>query len=175
MWFPLCCSKKLYCNEKIFNVSIFTSFEYILLPILSKQNFALSIPVQLLLSGTSVASMLLNTINNCKSSSHMNSGCTRSFDSIIQSYVFIYYLHVDNSQISVSNPDFFPRFQTHISSCLLDISTGVSNRYLKHVGPKLTFHCSTSHPQAPSIQPVAFSILLMAAPSFYLFRMSSHP
>ena len=123
MWFPLCCSKKLYCNEKIFNVSIFTSFEYILLPILSKQNFALSIPVQLLLSGTSVASMLLNTINNSKSSSHMNSGCTRSFDSIIQSYVFIYYLHVDNSQISVSNPDFFPRFQTHISSCVFNSST----------------------------------------------------
>lgn len=105
----------------------------------------------------------------------MNSGCTHSFDSVIQSYVFIYYLHVDNSQISVSNPHFFPRFQTHISSCLLDISTWVSNRYLKHICRKLTFHCSISHPQAPSIQPVVFSILLMAAPSFYLFRMSSHP
>ena len=105
----------------------------------------------------------------------MNSVCTHSFDSVIQSYVFIYYLQVDNSQISVSNPHFFPRFQTHMSNCLLDISTWVSNRYLKHVCRKLTFHCSISHPQAPSLQPVVFSILLMAAPSFYLFRMSSHP
>ena len=173
MWFPLCCSKKLYCNEK--SLCIFISLEYILSPALSKQNFALSIPVQLLLSRTSVTSMLLNTVNNSKSSSHMNSGCTHSRDSLTQSYVFIYYLHVDNSQMSVSNPDFFPRFQTHISNCLLDISTWVSHAYIKQVCPKLTFHCSIPHPQVPSIQPVVFSTLLMAAPSFYLFRMSTHP
>lgn len=75
----------------------------------------------------------------------MNSVCTHSLDNLTQSYVFIYCLYVDNSQMSVSNPDFFPKSWTHISSCLLDISTWMSSRYLKHVCPKLTSHCSP-HP-----------------------------
>lgn len=129
MWFPLCCSKKLYCNEK--SLCIFISLEYILSPTLSKQNFALSIPVQLLLSRTSVTSMLLNTVNNSKTSSHMNSGCTHSCDSLTQSYVFIYYYMLITPRclylIQISFPDsrlIYPTaYLTFLLGCLIHISS----------------------------------------------------
>lgn len=69
----------------------------------------------------------------------MNSVCTPFLDNLIQSYVFIYCVYVDNSQIHVCSPNFFHKFQTHISSCLLDISTWISNRHLKHICPQLNF------------------------------------
>lgn len=69
----------------------------------------------------------------------MNSVATPSLYNLINRMSFICCLYVNPSQMYVSGLDFFPKFHTHISSCLLDISAWMSHRHLKHICPKLYF------------------------------------
>lgn len=77
--------------------------------------------------------------NSSKSSSRMNSVATHSLYNFISRMSFICCLYVNHSQMYVSSLDFFPKFQTHISSCLLDISAWMPHRHLKQICPKLYF------------------------------------
>lgn len=69
----------------------------------------------------------------------MNSVATHSLYNFINRMSFICCLYVNHSQMYVSSLDFFPKFQTHISSCLLDISAWMPHRHLKQICPKLYF------------------------------------
>ena len=83
-----------------------------------------------------------------------------------------YCVYVDNSQKYVFSSNFFPKFQTHVSSCLLDVSDLMSNIHLKHISPKLNFSLFLS-PSSSTYSSAGFSMLLMAVPSFHLFIMLS--
>lgn len=124
-----------------------------------KQILTLSTPVKLLLSRTSVTSVFLNTVVISRWRFHVISVCIHSLDDLTQSYVSVYCLYAGNSQVYVSNPDLFPKFQSHISSCLLDIFTWTSNRHFKHIFPQIKLLTILSLFPL-TIVPAVFSILL---------------
>lgn len=91
-----------------------------------------------------------------------------------------YQLYSHDTSVYIPIPDLIPEFRMPIHSYPFDISTGMSNRYLKPKAPDKILNTTLSflpspHPSSCSLIPLSKHIKKSAhLPSLYIYQASSH-